>query len=205
VRAQQAVTQSVEGAYPHATRVNGQHGRQSCQHFLRGLVGEGHRKHARGRNLPGLNQPGNAGSEHPGLAGSGTGKDQRGLRGKRDGSELFGIEIVQEVLHRRIIRLRCSAAEVGANPDGEVRVLTSPRCTPGNPRIRPAGRRETDSSDLWFFRAMRYLRTDANDINGLHFRKRGGAGQLSGNFRDGEIDHRLIGIFGKLEFAEGLK
>lgn len=86
-----------------------------------------------------------------------------------------------------------------------MRVLTSPRCTPGNPRIRPAGQLETDSSDLWFFHAMSDLRTDTNDISRIHFRERGGAGQLSSNFREGESDHGLIGILGKLEFAEGLK
>ena len=96
VRAQEAVAQAVEGADPHAAHVEGQHRRQAREHFLGGLVGEGHRHQAAGRDLAGLQQPGDAGGQHPGLAGAGAGEDQRGLGRQRHRGELFRVEVRQQ-------------------------------------------------------------------------------------------------------------
>jgi hypothetical protein len=38
--AQQAITQAVESAYPHATGIDRQHRRQAHQHFLGGFIGK---------------------------------------------------------------------------------------------------------------------------------------------------------------------
>ena len=80
VRAQEAVAQAVEGADPHAAHVHRQHRRQARQHLLGRLVGEGHRQHAAGRDLAGLQQPGDARGQHARLARAGAGQDQRRLR-----------------------------------------------------------------------------------------------------------------------------
>ena len=77
--AQKPVAQAVEGAYPHAAHIERQHGRQPRHHLARSLVGEGHRQHAAGRDLPGLQQPGNARGQHPGLARASAGQNQRML------------------------------------------------------------------------------------------------------------------------------
>jgi len=66
------------------------------QHFLGGLVGESHRHHAAGRELAGLDQPGDAGREDAGLAGAGAGEDERRLGGQGDGGELLGIEALEQ-------------------------------------------------------------------------------------------------------------
>ena len=103
VSAQQAVTHAVEGAYPHAARVDRQHSGQPRQHFFGRFIRKGHGEQARWRDLHGLNQPGNACGQHTGFAGARTGENQRGLRWKGDGGELLGIEVVQKVLHATII------------------------------------------------------------------------------------------------------
>ena len=77
--AQKPVAQAVEGAYPHAAHIERQHGRQARHHLACGLVGEGHRQHPAGRDLPGLQQPGNARGQHPGLARASAGQNQRML------------------------------------------------------------------------------------------------------------------------------
>ena len=79
VRAQEAVAQAVEGADPHAAHGDREHRVEPRQHLLGGLVGEGHRQHAAGRELAGLDQPGDARRQHAGLAGAGAGEDQRRL------------------------------------------------------------------------------------------------------------------------------
>jgi hypothetical protein len=91
---QQPVAQAVEGADPHAAHIDRQHGRQPRHHFLGGLVGEGDGQQAAGRDLAGLQQPGDAGGQHPGLAGTGARQDQRMFIGQRDRGALLGIEIV---------------------------------------------------------------------------------------------------------------
>jgi hypothetical protein len=92
VRAQDAVAQSVKSADPHAAGVDRQHRRNAGEHFARGLVGEGHRQNALWPDLAGLDQPRDAGGEHPGLSRAGAGKNQRGLVRERDGFELLGIQ-----------------------------------------------------------------------------------------------------------------
>jgi hypothetical protein len=104
MRAQQPVAQAVEGADPHAARVDRQHRRQPRQHFARGLVGERDREHAMRAHLAGLDQPGDAGREHARLAAAGTGEDQGMLGRQGDGGELFGIEIVEQAGHGSIVR-----------------------------------------------------------------------------------------------------
>ena len=92
MRAQHAVAQSVEGSHPHAAGVDRQHRRQPGQHFLRRLVGEGHREHAHRADLPGLDQPGHARGQHARLAAARAGQDQRGLMRQRDSFELMFVK-----------------------------------------------------------------------------------------------------------------
>ena len=172
MRAQQTVTETVEGAYPHATGIYRQHGRQPRQHFFGGLVGKGHREYTGWRYLPRLNQPRDASSEYAGLAGSCAREDQRGLWGKRDSSELFRIEVVQEVLHRRIIRPRCSDAAAGTHPGRGNPVFNSLMCPPGNQEIRPArGAQVTNASDTRLIRSADCLRIDIAGIYVIHLQK----------------------------------
>ena len=91
---QKAVAQAVEGADPHAAYVDGQHGLQAHHHFLGGLVGESHRQNAAGRDLARLQQPGDAGRQHPGFARTGSGQNQRVGGGQRDSSVLLGVKIL---------------------------------------------------------------------------------------------------------------
>ena len=93
---QKAVAQAVKRANPHAMHVDGQHGREARHHLLGGLVGKGHGQHPGRRDLAGLQQPGNARGQHPGLARTGPGQNQRVLGWQRDGGALLGIERVQE-------------------------------------------------------------------------------------------------------------
>ena len=99
VRAQEAVAQAVKGTDPHAAQVDRQHRRQAMQHLARRLVGEGDAEDVVRAHLPGLDQPGDAGGENAGLAGSGTGQDQGRLIGKGDGLELFRIEVFENIGH----------------------------------------------------------------------------------------------------------
>ncbi len=90
--AQQPVAQAVKGADPHAAHVDRQHRRDARQHLLGGLVGERDRQNALRPDLAGLDQPRDARGQHTCLAGARAREDQRGLTGKRDGSELFGVQ-----------------------------------------------------------------------------------------------------------------
>jgi hypothetical protein len=101
MRAQEAVAQAVEGADPHAAHVDRQHGGEPGHHLLGRLVGEGDGQDAAGRDLAGLQQPGDAGGQHPGLAGAGAGEDQGVAGGQRDGGELLGVEVLQQRGSRR--------------------------------------------------------------------------------------------------------
>ncbi len=96
VRPQHAIAQPVEGADPHAAGVDRQHPGNADEHFPRGLVGKGHCQQSLRTDLPGLNQPSDAGGEHAGLAGSGTREDQCRLVGKRNGFELLRIEAFEK-------------------------------------------------------------------------------------------------------------
>ncbi len=96
VRAQQAVGETVEGADPHAARVDRQHRRDAREHFLRRLVGEGHRENAVRRHPAGLDQPRNARGQHARLARTRAREDQRGRVRQRHRGALFGIEASQQ-------------------------------------------------------------------------------------------------------------
>ena len=96
VGAQKPVAQAVEGSDPHAAHIERQHGRQPRHHLARRLVGEGHRQHATRRDLAGLQQPGNARGQHPGLARAGPGQDQRVLGRQRHGRALLGVQVGQQ-------------------------------------------------------------------------------------------------------------
>ena len=92
MRPQKPVAQAVERANPHAAHIHRQHGAQARQHFLGRFVGEGDRHQTAGRDLTGLQKPGDARGQHPRLAGSGTGQYQRVLSRQSDGGLLFGVE-----------------------------------------------------------------------------------------------------------------
>jgi hypothetical protein len=99
----QAVAQAVEGADPHAAHVDGQDRRQPRHHFLGGLVGEGHGQDAAGGDLARLQQPGDAGGEHPRLAGAGARQDERIALGQGDRGALLRVQVLQQG-HVRMIR-----------------------------------------------------------------------------------------------------
>ena len=99
VRAQQPVAEAVEGAHPHAARVDRQHRREAREHLARRLVGEGDREDARRARLPGLDQVGDARGEHARLAAAGAREDEGGLARQGDGLELLGIEVFEEAGH----------------------------------------------------------------------------------------------------------
>ena len=92
VRPQKPVAQAVKGADPHAAHVDRQHGREPRHHLLGSFVGKGHSHHATGRNLATLQQPGNAGGEHPRLARASTRQNKRVLIGQRHGSGLLRVK-----------------------------------------------------------------------------------------------------------------
>ena len=96
VGAQKPIAQAVKGADPHAAHIERQHGRQPRHHLARRLVGEGHRQHAAGRDLAGLQQPGNTGGQHPGFARAGAGQNQRMLGRQRHSGALLGVEVGQQ-------------------------------------------------------------------------------------------------------------
>jgi hypothetical protein len=75
----------VEGADPHAARVDRQHGGDAGEHLARRLVGEGDCEDVGGRRSPSLDEPGDARSEHPRLAAARAREDERVLVGRRDG------------------------------------------------------------------------------------------------------------------------
>ena len=94
--AQKPVAQAVEGADPHAAHIERQHGREARHHLACGLVGEGHRQNPAGRDLPGLQQPGNARGQHTGFARARAGQNQRMLCRQGDGGALLGVEVGQQ-------------------------------------------------------------------------------------------------------------
>ena len=102
VRAQEAVAQAVEGADPHAAHGHRQHRRQAREHLLGRLVREGHRHHAAGRDLTGRHQPGDARRQHPRLARTGTGQDQRRHTRQRDRRQLLGVQVFQQARFGRL-------------------------------------------------------------------------------------------------------
>jgi len=69
-----------------------QHGTQASEHLFGGFVGEGHGNQTARRHLTGLQQPGNAGGEHPGLARTCAGQYQRVLRRQTHRGLLLWVE-----------------------------------------------------------------------------------------------------------------
>ncbi len=114
---QEAVAQAVEGADPHPPGVDREHRRQPREHFLGGLVGEGHRQDALGAAVAVLDQPGDPRGEHPRLARAGAGEDQGMLGRQRHGGELFRVEVVEELGHGAGEVDKCTA-EPGIVPPG---------------------------------------------------------------------------------------
>ena len=92
VGTQKAVAQTVKGADPHATHVHRQHAGEPGHHLLGRLVGESHCHHPAGPHLPGLQQPGDAGGEHPRLARTGARENERVLRRQGHSGTLLGVE-----------------------------------------------------------------------------------------------------------------
>ena len=66
------------------------------QHFFGRFVGKGHRQDAARRHLPGLQQPGNAGGQHPGFSRARAGQNERVGGRQSDRSQLLWIKILQE-------------------------------------------------------------------------------------------------------------
>ncbi len=107
MRAQHPVAQGVEGADPHAARIDRQQRGQARHHFARGLVRKRDGEHGRRRCKTLLDQPRDAGNEHARLAAASAREDQRGFVGQRHGGELFGIQIGEQVGHGEIGRGQC--------------------------------------------------------------------------------------------------
>ena len=99
----------------------GEHRVEPRQHLLGGLVGEGHRQHAAGRELAGLDQPGDARGQHAGLARAGAGEDQRRLGRQGDGGELLGIEAFEQAIGAVDDRGMIHLSILGARPSGPFR------------------------------------------------------------------------------------
>ena len=95
MRAQQAVAQAVEGADPHAARVDRQHGRDAREHLPGSLVGEGHREQRHRTHLPGLDQPRDPRRQYAGLAAARAREDQRRHAREGDRFELLRVEAVE--------------------------------------------------------------------------------------------------------------
>ncbi|MNC08135.1 hypothetical protein D3C75_557090 [compost metagenome] len=93
---QQAMGQAVEGADPHARRVDAQQLLDPLAHFCRGLVGEGHRQDRVRRCLLHLDQPGNAVHQHSGFTGTGASKHQLTPERGRYGLALGIVEGIQQ-------------------------------------------------------------------------------------------------------------
>jgi hypothetical protein len=103
VGAQQPVAQAVEGADPHAARVDRHQRRQPRGHLPSRLVGEGHRQDAVRPGLVGRHQPGDARGQHTGLAAAGAGEDQRMHRRQRHRLPLRRVQMGQEVGHEAVL------------------------------------------------------------------------------------------------------
>ena len=111
VRPQQAVREAVEGADPHAGRVDAQQLLDAMAHLGSGLVGEGHRQDGVRRGVFDLDQPGDTVHQHSGFTGTGAGQDQLTANGGCYGLALGIVEGVQQkgeiIAHRGI--LGCAA------------------------------------------------------------------------------------------------
>jgi hypothetical protein len=106
VGAQKAVGQAVEGTDPHAADGLPEDLLDAGAHLPRRLVGKGHRQEGPGRQMLGLDQPGDAMHQHPGLAAAGAGQHQAIAAGSSDGLALGiveGVENVGDVFHAVIL------------------------------------------------------------------------------------------------------
>ena len=93
MRAQQPITQAVEGTDPHGAGVDRHDRADAPHHFTGGLVGESDCENTQRAGVSGLDQPGDTRREHPRLAATGTGQHQ-GMRGlKSNGLSLGRIEL----------------------------------------------------------------------------------------------------------------
>ena len=124
VSAQQAIAQAMKGADPHASGIDRQHCRQPRGHFARSLVGEGDCQYTGRTELAGLDQPGDPGGEHAGLAAAGAGEDQGVLGWQRDRRKLSVVQIREKIGHPRFY-----VAGVLSAVDG-LRLRTDPSCIP---------------------------------------------------------------------------
>ncbi len=102
MHAQKTVAQAVKGSHPHAARIDRQHGGKTRQHFLGRLVGKGDGENAIGRGMTALDQPGNACSQHTGLAATGPGENEGRAVTERDGFELFVVKAGKELFWHEI-------------------------------------------------------------------------------------------------------
>lgn len=131
VRAQQAMGEAVEGADPHARRIDPEQLLDAVAHLRRRLVGEGHRQDAVGRGVLDLDQPGDPVHQHAGLARAGAGEDQLAAQRRGHGLALRVVEGVQQegevVVHRGILPGRGKAGQTGP-PFGAGRRSVGPGC-----------------------------------------------------------------------------
>ncbi|MNF54984.1 hypothetical protein D3C84_364300 [compost metagenome] len=99
--------QAVEGANPHAGRVDTHQLLDALAHLGSGLVGEGHRQDGVGRGVFDLDQPGDTVHQHSGFTGTSTGQDQLTTHGGSYGLALGIVEGVQQkgeiIAHRGIL------------------------------------------------------------------------------------------------------
>ena len=102
----------VEGAEPrHALDGLAEHSSDALLHLARRLVGEGDGENLRGSRPAEAQNMGDAGGEHPGLAGAGTGQHQQGAVERLDRGALLGIEPGQ-------VRRRRGCPRARRNPAG---------------------------------------------------------------------------------------
>ena len=92
VRPQQTMCEAVEGAYPHAGRVDAHELFDAVAHLGSGLVGEGHRQHRVRGGVFDLDQPGDTVHQHTGFAGTCAGQNQLTPDTGRDGLTLGIVE-----------------------------------------------------------------------------------------------------------------
>ena len=92
----------VEGAEPQPLRRLAQDRRDALAHFARGLVGEGHRQDLAREGAAGEQDMGEAGGQHAGLAGAGSGQHQQRAVDGFDGLTLFLVQAGEMFAHDSI-------------------------------------------------------------------------------------------------------
>ena len=90
--AQDARGERVEGAEPHPFGGAADHRLEPLAHLARRLVGEGDREQLAGKGAAGRQDMGEAGRQHPGLAGAGAGQHQHRPVDRLDGAALRLVE-----------------------------------------------------------------------------------------------------------------